>query len=125
TRTRGTDDNGIRRDPSPRNNGASRVPIENIIAKRLRKADVNDIVATYRYFATRTFTRGVAEDITVSHVEFSRSPAVESIAGCRPPTVSMMMKNIGSTTTKAPTSRPLDMFLSATAKFSYCSCVMP
>ena len=48
-------------------------------------------------------SRELATVIMVSQVEFSRSPAVESIAGCMAPTASMMMKKIGNAIVKTPT----------------------
>src|SRR5438477_12226810 len=79
---------GIRSEESPSPVsiiGERIVPIEIIIAKRFRNAVVNDIGATYRYFATRMLDRELATVMIVSRVEFARSHAVESIAGCIAP----------------------------------------
>src|SRR5207249_10673464 len=120
-KTTGEDCIGIRNDELLPNKGANNVPIQKIIAKRFRNPAVNDIVATYRYLATRTLARDVAVVITVSQVEFSRSPAVDSMAGCMPPTASMMVKQIGSTITNALTSRPVERSRSSIEKFWNCA----
>src|SRR3954470_9335901 len=76
-------------DPFRRNIGVSMARRENIIAIKFRRPAANDMVATYRYLAIRTLLRLVARVMTVSQVEFSRSPAVESIAGCMAPVASI------------------------------------
>ena len=79
---------------SPRS-GASTDFMENIIAARFRIPATAAIVETYRYFAATILTREVATVISVSQVDFSRSPAVQSIAGCMLPTATMMIRKMG------------------------------
>src|SRR5438046_10707417 len=78
---------------SPRS-GASTDLMENIIATRLRIPATAAIVETYRYFAATILTRQDATDISVSQVDFSRSPAVQSIAGCIHPTPTITFRTL-------------------------------
>src|SRR5712671_2150157 len=121
-RMMGIDPHGIESDrsvPLRRNKGASILRSEKIIAIRFRSPATNDMVVTYRYFETRRLLRSVARVMTVSHVEFSLSPAVESIAGCIAPVDSITRRNVGSIRPRKNCAiwMLLEMFSESTQKF--------